>query len=311
MGNRRNSLYEVLGVAPDASDADIRTAYERRCEALNTAAPGEVPADRDLQRKVLTLAFRTLASPTERAAYNARMSTPPSVPVPALSLVPMETDPDALALKAEALTLRAEAMSLRAEAMSMRGGRTLAAGGFAADHGHSPLNDTASLLRKVLTVLGTLLAIALVARVLVMLLAGPSKPVAPGMDNDAREKVVLQDYYQTYGVRPANLAEMELMEAERRRKERSTQEARNAERDKARAADAERRAAEDTRRRADEVSARLHAEEQAFKERMRREDELAERDKRAKQERQERAERDESRRARQQEAEWRQVLRSN
>ena len=67
----------------------------------------------------------------------------------------------------------------------------------------------------------------------------------------AEEQAALQDYYQTFGVRPANMAELELLEAQRRRAENDS---RSAEQERTRKERAQQKFEEDFRRSSDAVS---------------------------------------------------------
>jgi hypothetical protein len=72
---RRGDLYDLLGVAPDASDAEIGAAFRAHAKALH---PDRNPGDDDAaeQFKALTLAYQTLIRPRSRAAYDRRHHPP-------------------------------------------------------------------------------------------------------------------------------------------------------------------------------------------------------------------------------------------
>src|SRR5918999_1400684 len=85
----RPSLYELLGVSPDVSQPDLARAYRRRARELppDTAAGS---AD-DEAFAELAQAYRLLADPTRRTAYDATLrpprpgeptTTPHAIPVP-------------------------------------------------------------------------------------------------------------------------------------------------------------------------------------------------------------------------------------
>ncbi|MES2187124.1 MAG: DnaJ domain-containing protein [Pseudomonadota bacterium] len=270
---QKKTLYQILGVAPDASDIELQAAHETVSAKLHLHQERLGPDDFKLKLKVLTLAYKTLSTPSERGAYDARLAAtaPPPVPVPAMALAPQEAGADALSLKAEAMALRAEAMHMRAEALSMRSGppSTYRDRSLYAVQDASAFSGVAPAMRKILMGLGTLFAIAIVSQVLATMFYHRRAHVEAVAAEKASEQVLLQEYYQTHGVRPANKAELDLLEAENRRKENET---RTAEREKTRLDQNARRFEEESRRRGEQASAALRYTELQAQERARRED---------------------------------------
>lgn len=67
------SLYEILGVAQSASDAEIRAAFEQLTRQHETRAPGTTSADTNVQNKKLDEAYRTFSDRARRCAYDASL----------------------------------------------------------------------------------------------------------------------------------------------------------------------------------------------------------------------------------------------
>jgi len=70
MASPKQSLYEILGIAPDANELDIGLAHQRRMLELQRAVPQD-PS----QIAYVTQAFEVLSNPKRRAAYDASLVT--------------------------------------------------------------------------------------------------------------------------------------------------------------------------------------------------------------------------------------------
>ena len=311
MTPKKKTLYEILAVAENASDAEIQVGYEIALAKLQLQKDRISSDDFDFKLKVIQMAFTTLSTPSSRDVYDAKLAVsppPPATPAataaPALALVPLEVEADALSLRAEAMALRAEAMTMRADVLALRSGAAVPLDNrsFSADrqrHAPSPTSPS----RKILMAVGTVLAIVMVTQATRMVMGNRQANVAAATAAQANEKVVLQEYYQTHGVRPANIAEMELLEAAKRRQEAAQ---RTAERDKNKVEQDARRFEEESRRRAAQVSESLRLAELEASRQVRREDEQRERQQREDTRYKEEKERQ---RIERQKAEWREVLR--
>jgi DnaJ domain len=89
---RRGDLYQVLGVAPEASSDEIAAAFRAHAKQLHPDRnPGDAAAAERF--KELTLAYQTLVRPRSRAAYDRR-HRPPVGPTPAPTATnPVKHDP--------------------------------------------------------------------------------------------------------------------------------------------------------------------------------------------------------------------------
>jgi hypothetical protein len=125
--------------------------------------------------------------------------------------------------------------------------------------------------KRVVRAIGLLVVIGLIAFMLTRCATvGPAQNRLQ-LEQKISEQTVLQEYYQTHGVRPASIAEMELLEAERRRKESEGRQADKAQREREQAA---RRWEEESRRIGRQVSADLQRSEEVARARAEREREL-------------------------------------
>jgi hypothetical protein len=282
--DKKLSLYEILGVSQTVDGASISRAFAQKIEALDRneeAMDASVLASR---KQMIRIAASTLLDPTTRLSYDAKLSQSHESPNPsgdstpsnltseatnplALSLSPLASNlRDSVNLRADSLALRAEALSLRADAMLLQAG---------AGSGNALGNDSerssaflsfisSGPLLRILTFLVIMCAVAFgLSR------CAANSPIhANAAANQAAEKAALQEYFQTHGVRPNNMAELELLEAERRRKENAQ---RNENQDVDKAKSEEQKFEEESRRRGREVSEQLRLDEEQHKLRMQRE----------------------------------------
>jgi len=267
------SLYEVLGVAPGAVVAEIHAAFRRQMNALEAQRAALAPAAFDERAQLLRLACNTLVDPVSRGAYDARLqaaagAAPAAVAARSLALSADGTASPAAVraeVQADALSLRADALSLRADAMLARAGAGLPREELATEKrlARGALAGLSHLSRAI----GLLFIIGVVTFMVARCSFSGSEGRSNALNANAAERAALQEYYQTYGVRPASMAELELLQAERRRKEneerQAQQDRRRADEERRRQEDAQRRFEEDAKRRGREVSEDLRrAEEQ-------------------------------------------------
>ncbi len=308
---RKKSLYEILQVAPDASYAEVRAAHQRLLQALDTSQPALDPDSYKLQQRLLQVAWSTLSNPQSRDAYDASLAVrqEPVAASPALALVPMQPPAEAVHLRADAMLLRAEAMALRADALGLRADAAIPSLASSTAFTRAAVLPAAtglgSSLRRILLALGAATAMAAAFKLVFLLWAPSPLAVNSAARQQAEDKTFLQEYYQTYGVRPASRAEAAALDAERLSKQDAQKAVLAAQSAQRKAADSERKFEEESRRRGEQVStelqyaeekARMAAQEEERRQRYDRETERA------------RAEDAERRRTQAQQAEWQRTL---
>ena len=256
------TLYEMLGVQDSAGLAELQSAYRRELSLLESMRGSMSPQEFSDKAQLLRVAMNTLVDPVSRLGYDAKLAASRRTaadPVATRSLATRAADAAAVGTRADALSLRADALALRADAMLVRAGLDAPQA-----HGGSTALIVASAamtaLKRFVRALGLLVLVGIAAYGIARLAMGdPSRRAA--VESKAREQTAIQEYYQTHGVRPANMAELELLEAERRRRE---NQARQADQNREKQERDARRFEEESRQRGREVSEQLRmADEQA------------------------------------------------
>jgi curved DNA-binding protein CbpA len=270
---KKPSLYEILGIPANADAAEIDRASKSKLQALESPSSAISSSELAAAKQMIRIATSTLSDASSRLAYDDQLaranalavasspqaaSSKPSFAnqnpprVPAGYTASAAATGDVVGLRAEALALRAEALSLRADAMLMQAGGPVSSMPQPGD-GVSRLLANGAMWR-IMIFLGLLAAIAFgVSRYI-----GNAPVRANAAETQAMERAALQEYFQTHGVRPANMAELELLEVERRRRENAQ---RNEKQDVSQKTQDERKFEEESRRRGEEVAERLRADE--------------------------------------------------
>jgi flagellar biosynthesis GTPase FlhF len=315
---KKPNLYEVLGLNPRADSADIEFARKNLLDALEINASGLDSASLSHRKMMIRVAANTLLDPSSRLTYDqslareaSDMSSMPSANNPyalnsmgmstALSstMAPTRSDiHDSVNLRAESLSLRAEALALRADAMLLQAGVPL---------NSSASANTASGLARFFAsgaMWRTVIFFGLLATVGLMLSRCAFNVPTQGSaaQNRAAEKAALQEYFQTYGVRPANMAELELLQAERRRRD---NEQKSEKQDKEQEARKQKQFEEESKRISDAASRQLREDEWRHQEQMLREQREAEQEARQRKESERMAEEERVRKLQEQ---WKQVI---
>ncbi len=281
--SKKPTLYEILGIQRQADSATIDIAAQAQMALLAQGSSGLDTSAQAARQQMIRIAVSTLKDPSTRLTYDARLaqedalSNTQAVPH-AFSTATAASITDALVLRptspglpgqesahlrAEALSLKAEALSLKADAMILQASASSNSLVTSGPSTHAAAAGwlegmAAGRMWRVLIFMLILLAIAMsFSRCAI---SGPAQREAS--EAKAAERAALQEYFQTYGVRPANMAELELLQAERKRKD---NEQRSQMQDTNKTKTDEQRFEEESRRRAQEVSDRLRSEEEAHK----------------------------------------------
>lgn len=76
----KKTLYEILGVLPGATDAEIREAYQRLLQRLESGESGLDHAEASFQFSLVKQAYWTLSDNMRRSAYDATLAAPQIAP---------------------------------------------------------------------------------------------------------------------------------------------------------------------------------------------------------------------------------------
>ncbi|MFH1493189.1 MAG: DnaJ domain-containing protein [Pseudomonadota bacterium] len=77
----KKTLYEILGVAPVATDAEIQKAYHYLLQRLESGESGLDYAESSFQLSLVKQAYWTLSDNMRRSAYDATLEVPPAIPL--------------------------------------------------------------------------------------------------------------------------------------------------------------------------------------------------------------------------------------
>jgi curved DNA-binding protein CbpA len=269
----RPSLYDLLGVARTVPVAEIQAGYRREVgvlESRRSTVSAEVFND---HMQLLRMAYSTLSDVASRTGYDikleataaARAAPRPAAaaatPSLALGLAPQLAGTGASAdVRADALSMRADALALRADAMLLRAGVPLP--GERPGSGSSLTAGLTEGVKRIVRAIGLLVVLGFVAYGVTRCAVGGSAQKRVAMQEreaKAAEQITLQEYYQTHGVRPASIAEMQLLDSARRSKENAQ---RQGEQTRRQQEQEEKRFEADARRRGDQVAAENQRAEQ-------------------------------------------------
>ena len=280
--NKKKTLYEILEVSPDASHSEIQAAYQRVSQKLQSEKTALNREEIDSRLKMLDMVLHALSYEARLVKQNApsNVAAPRTAIAAPLNFDTVSLKADAASLKADAMSFKADAMSLKADAMSLIMADTphrIAVAPLktaavplkfpaAVENDHqlplaiisSAVTSSASALKKILRIIAGLMVLGVIFKISFMVLSNNHAGRVATPNND--EKVFLQEYYQTHGVRVGSKIEADLLDEENRRKENQQREEA---RDKQRQDDEYRRFVEESRREGEKISENLRRDEQA------------------------------------------------
>jgi len=285
VANKKKNFYEILEVLPSASYAEIKDAFQRLTQQLQSEKTELNREDIDFRLNVIKFAFHTLSVPLSRDAYDAQIASEvPEKGASSNTSIVVQQNTDELSLKAEALLLRADAAALRADALLLRADATTLRASSTSlrttsslnyDEGgvrslwaifSSAISNVSSSFKRILTVLGGVIAFVMVLQVLFLVFANrQSVPTSSGLSK-TEEKLYLQNYYQENGVRVGSKIEADLLDAEKKRIQNEERTVEAERRKKEDAARKEQQFVEESRRMGDRVSENLRREEERERE---------------------------------------------
>ncbi len=244
MAENKQTLYEILGVSPAATLVEIKAAHHAQTRALVSGETGLSKEDVNFRLQVLDMALNTLSAPWSRDAYDAEMAartraTTRNLPVTSGSPPSDSGRFNAIAL-ADAIHQSYRTDLQRTEVTSSL---SIFAGSAA---------TSVSVARKIFRAFGGLLALFFVFKAATAMFVATHQPDLYAKEKaKAEELVIIQDYYQKHGIRPATRAEAEKLEAQARQEQ---YEASRIEADRRRDEENARRFAESGRMEAQEIS---------------------------------------------------------
>jgi hypothetical protein len=267
------TLYQILGLSATAGLVEVRTAFLRAMSELEARRADMSHQDFAERQQMLAVAKDTLSDPNLRARYDAELEAKARNRAAALGSPLARREQ----IRADALGLRADALSLRADALLAR--EDLGGVGSREPSAAASVLDASKLVMRAI---GMLTLIGVLAFGITRCASVGSEHKRAQIEARAAEQIRLQEYARTYGVKPANIAELELLEAERQRKDAET-----------RQAEQEKRQREDEKRRRDEEQRRLEQDVRQLGDQVSRDRRMAEQELRiAEQQARQRAERD-------------------
>jgi len=211
------SMYEALGVAPTASQAELVAAHRRLSFELMSGKQGLSREDCDARLKLLDEALGILSDAASRRLHDEQLAAArPDSPV-------VQAMPASVPLTEEQRALQ---LAMTAEEIYRANAVAVAERRFPLAAVSETLGTSMRALQIILRILVWLFVAFLVFRMGGCMLASRNAVPPPSLVARAEEKLIIQSYYKQHGVRAASRAEVAALVAEdkRRENERRTEE---------------------------------------------------------------------------------------
>ncbi|HSM98596.1 MAG TPA: hypothetical protein VLS47_06230 [Gallionella sp.] len=210
MTDKKQTMYEMLGISQTATLPEIKAAHHRLTRALVSSGSGLAQEEVNHKLQVLDLALNTLSVQWSRDAYDAQLAAlNPSANIASPALNVMKVPQGAVF---NPLQVAVAIEDTRRLAVSSKAGHPVPLAVMSAT-----VSSSVSALRAIFRVFGGLLVLGIVIFTSMRIAESRGEAPYPEMRAMAEEKVIIQDYYHKYGVRPASRAEAEALELENRR----------------------------------------------------------------------------------------------
>lgn len=250
LAENKRSLYEILGVAPTASLAELKAGHRRLSLEIMSGKLGVSREDCDYRLQLLDVALSTLSDPCSRDAYDLQLAEASRA---------NRSFPVSSAIGAGGAEGRAPQLAAVVEDVYKANVPAIDERQFQLAAVSQTVGASMRSLQIILRVVFWLLLLGIVIRLGSCTLAARMRPgLPPAAVAKAEEMLMIQAYFKQTGVRAASRAEVEALQAEARR------------------LDDERREEEFKQRRADYESDRFFAESQEISRRLEEEQARAE-----------------------------------
>lgn len=210
MAQAKKSMYEILGVSPTATQAELKAAHRRLSFEIMSGKQGLDPEDCKLRLQVLDIALNTLSDPVSRDAYDMQQAAASQ----ANTALPVRLATGPVANEVHALQL-----ATAVDGILKDNSATIDERQFQFKVVSQTVGASLRSVKTILRIVALLLLLGMVLRMSGCMMAA-RKPAFPAAAvATAEEKLIVQAHFKKHGVRAANRAEVEAFEAENRARE--------------------------------------------------------------------------------------------